>query len=333
MTSEASRPEYSVVVPVYESGRTVRELVERLRRVFDETLAAPWEVILVDDGSRSPETWTTCRDLAREDERVTAIRLMRNYGKPGAVLCGLEHVRGRWVVTIDDDLQQRPEDIPALVRHRDHDVVVANFTTRRHGALTALGSWIKSHFDRVILDLPCRMTPLKLFKAEVAQGMLRVRTPHPFIPALMSCVTSDFVPVTVRHEASRQQASRYTLGRRLGQFSNLLINNSSLLLRGLGVAGAAVGLGGFLYAASVVVRRLAGSPIQTGWPSLVVINLIFGGLILIALSIVGEYMVRILEGISEKPPYLVRTIVAAGARAAERSEPQVTPCPPGGETP
>ncbi len=302
-------PEYSVVVPVYESDRTVVELVRRLRLVFEGELEASYEVILVDDGSRSPATWATCERLAREESHVVALRLMRNYGKPAAVLCGLERARGRWIVTMDDDLQQRPEDVTALVSHRQHDVVVANFTSRRHGRLTVLTSWIKSHFDRIILGLPCKMSPLKLFKAEVAQGMLRIRTPHPFIPALLAHTTTDFVPVVVPHQASGHGKSRYTLRRRVRQFSNLLINNSSLLLRWFGGFGFLFSTSGFVFAMLVFFRKLFGStPPLPGWTSLMVLNLVFGGLILIALAIVGEYLIRILEGISDKPSYLVREI-------------------------
>ncbi len=302
---------------MYQSDSSVRELVARLRVVFDDVIDTSWEVILVDDGSSTTTTWPTCVELADEDSRVVAIRLMRNYGKPGAILCGLQHARGAWVITIDDDLQQRPEDIPKLIPHRHHDVVVANFTTRRHGFVTKLASDAKSRFDRLILNLPCRMSPLKLFKAEIAAGMLRVRTARPFIPALMAHVTTDFHEVRVRHEKSRLVGSRYTLRRRLSQFSNLLLNNSSLLLRGLGALGTAVALAGFGFAFWMVVRKLGGQRIDAGWTSLVVINLLFGGLMLIGLGIVGEYLIRILHGISDKPPYLVREIVAGRDRSGD----------------
>jgi len=257
------------------------------------------------------ETWPTCKRLASVHDEVIAVRLMRNYGKAGAVLCGLSRVRGSWVVTLDDDLQQRPEDIPRLAKLREHDVVVANFESSRHSHLRRLSSWIKGLFDRAILGVPCKMSPLKLFKAEVARGMLQIRTPHPFIPALMAHVTRDFVNISVPHEAGRQE-SRYTFSRRLRQFSNLLINNSNLLLRSLGGLGLVFGVGGLVYAVTVIVRRVTGVPIQSGWSSLVVINLVFGGLILIALSLIGEYLIRILEGTSEKPAFLVREVAGEG---------------------
>lgn len=305
-------PEYSVVVPVFESRDSIRLLVERLERMFVTDLSATFEVILVDDGSRSPATWATCEELAAARSWVRAIRLTRNFGKPSAVLCGLARAKGRWIVTIDDDLQQRPEDIPALAACREHDVVVAVYPRRRHGVGVRLASWIKSHFDRWILGLPCKMSPLKLIRAEVARAMLDVHATHPFIPALLAHVTSDFHPVRLDHAASVHGASRYTLRRRLRQFSNLVISNSSFLLRMIGGVGVGLSLGGFVFAAWVVVRKtLGGAPLLPGWASLVVINLVFGGLTLVALSIVGEYLIRIVDGVSHKPPFVVRSDTGA----------------------
>jgi hypothetical protein len=303
------RPRYSVVVPVYNSDRSVEELVERLENVFDRVLKATYEVILVDDGSASVTTWPTLRRLAEERPWVSSIRLMRNYGKASAILCGLTHMRGKWVVTIDDDLQQRPEDIPELIKYEDHDVVVGNFTTRRHDRFTVVTSRIKSCFDDLILGLPCKMSPLKLFKAEVAEGMLQIQTNRPFIPALMAHVTRDFVPVHVDHCSSRHGESRYSVFRRFQQFLNLLIGNSSFLLRVFGAIGFAVALVGFGSAIYVVARKILGYSILPGWASLVVINLVFGGFVLMGLSIIGEYLIRILEGSSRKPPYVIREMV------------------------
>lgn len=303
-------PEYSVVVPVFQSHDSVRELVERVRAVFHRDIGASFEIVLVDDGSPSPTTWRICEDLASQYSEVLAIRLMRNFGKAPAVLCGLAHSSGQWIVTIDDDLQQKPEDIPALIRHREHDVVVAEFGRKRHGLPVRLASWVKSRFDRAVLGVPCKMSPLKLIKAEVATGMLAIRTAHPFIPALLAHVTSDFHAVPVGHAVSRHGGSRYTWATRFRQFSNLLISNSSLLLRMVGMLGTACAAGGFIFAATVVVRKLVGgAPILPGWASLVVINLVFGGVTLIALAIVGEYLIRIVHGVSHRPTFFIRSVV------------------------
>ncbi len=306
---------YSVVVPVFESSHSIVELVERLRRVFEDILHSAYEIILVDDGSKSLESWVTIKRLASESKDIKGARLSRNYGKPSAVICGLGMVKGRWVITIDDDLQQRPEDIPTLVKYEDHDVVVANYTKRQHDRLTILTSWAKSKFDRIILGLPCKMSPLKLFKAEIAQAMLQIRPSRPFIPALMSHVTSDFYPVTVQHDISRHGKSRYSIRRRFRQFSNLIIGNSNLLLRWFGMVGVTTAMLGFVYGVYIVIRKLAGAPLSPGWASLVVINLVFGGFILIALGIIGEYLIRILEGSAQKPPYIVREVTGETKKA------------------
>ena len=159
---DTTRPRYSVVVPVYDSHGSVERMVDRTAAVFEGTVRHPYEIILVDDGSRAAQTWMTLKRLANQRPGViVAIRLTRNFGKASAVLCGLGRARGRWVITLDDDLQQRPEDIPKLIPHEDHDVVVANFEAASRPVRGA-SSWVKGQFDRVILGVPCRMSPLKL---------------------------------------------------------------------------------------------------------------------------------------------------------------------------
>ncbi len=302
------KPRYSVVVPVYESSQSVRKLVERLHTVFKEQVKKKFEIILVDDGSKNVETWETLESLSCSFGQVVAVKLMRNYGKAGAVLCGLSMARGDWIITIDDDLQQLPEDIPKLIEFEDHDVVVANFKDRKHGRFTVFTSWIKSHFDQAILKLPCKMSPLKLFKSEVARGMLSIHTARPFIPALMAYVTNDFISVSLEHDVSHHGKSRYSFKRRIKQFSNLLIGNSNLTLRAIGMLGMFAAISGFLYAFYIIIRRIFGTVNEPGWTTLVSINLLFGGLILVVLGIIGEYLIRILEGNSSMPAYIVREI-------------------------
>jgi glycosyltransferase involved in cell wall biosynthesis len=320
MSTNKTATRYSVVVPVYESDRSLVELVDRLQRVFTQQIVEPYEIILVDDGSRSSTTWQTCEQLAHTHAEVIAIRLMRNYGRPSAILCGLSRSRGHFVITIDDDLQQRPEDILTLIRYQSHDVVVANFHSRQHNILAVWGSWVKNAIDRLVLGVPCSMSPLLLFNAAVARGMLQIRTPYPHIPALLAAVTQDFAVVIVPHLESHHGKSRYTFARRIKQFSNLLINNSTLLLRGLGLLGGIGAISGLMGALILVGRRFSGIPVLPGWTSLMVLILLCAGLILLALGIIGEYLFRLLEGISNKPTYLVRSIVgeqAEGNRTVE----------------
>ena len=299
---------YSIVIPAFNSSKTLQELVRRFECLFENHINEEYEIIFVDDGSTNPLTWETLKSLAQKPA-VSAISLMRNYGKPGAIVCGLGHARGQWVLTIDDDLQQQPEDLVKLIDYRDHDVVVGVFGDKRHSFGVRQTSKLKSVFDRWILKVPCPMSPLKLIRAEVVQGMVAISTPRPFIPALISSVTQDIVPVPITHCVSQVGGSRYSYWRRFSQFSNLILGNSSVLLRGIGAIGAITAFSGFLFALYTLLRVAFGHAILPGWASLVIINLVFGGLILIALGINGEYLLRILENSSRKPAFLIRRLV------------------------
>ena len=301
-------PSVSIVVPVYESSHSLVELAQRVHAVFAKHPGATFEILLIDDGSRSPGTGETLRTLSAGYPGITVIRLTRNFGRIAAVLCGLKHARGQNIIIMDDDLQHRPEDIPALLEHRDHDIVVAQFPVRNHDALTILGSWIKSHFDRIILGLPCRISAFVSLRREVVEAMLQMTSPRPFLPALMASVTSDFHPIVLNHDASRHGRSRYSFMRRFVQFTNLLIGNSNLVLHAFGIIGGVVAATGFLAMFVIIFLKFSGRIAEAGWASLVVINLLFGGLILVALGIIGEYLLRILEGGTQKPTYVVRSI-------------------------
>ncbi len=311
MPTGEREPDYSVIVPVYQSAGSVAELVARLIRLFDETLRESFEILLIDDGSDNPETWPTLARLAAEDPRVRAFRLMRNYGKPAAVLCGLTQFAGNWAITIDDDLQQAPEDIAALIAHRDHDVVVAAYAgTKRHGPLMNAASRIKALFDAHVLRLPLRMTPLKLIRRPVVDRMLAMRAVRPYIPALLAHVTSDFVAVPLPHHPSKAGKSRYNFYRRLRQFSNLIISNSGFFARVWAVIGSILCLAGLALALGLAAAWLAGGAPGFGGVLLAALFAV-GGMILMALGVMGEYLIRLVELTSDRPPFVIRETARA----------------------
>lgn len=311
MSKTAKTPEYSVIVPVYQSDKTVVELVARTSRVFDETLKASFEILLIDDGSDNPDTWPTLEQLARENPNVRAIRLTRNFGKPSVILCGFHHVRGDWVVTIDDDLQQIPEDIPALAAHRDHDVVVARYPRLQFSWHVALTGRIKRMFDAKVLGLPVRMTPFRICRRSVIDAVLKMQAGRPYIPALLARVTSDFVDVPLEHHPSKVGPSRYNYWRRMRQFGNLIISYSGLFARVWGLIGGVSVVLGIL---AGLLTLLFADGATSFWGGLILSAIfLIGGLILMALGIVGEYLIRIVELTSKRPPYVVRDTIPPGS--------------------
>jgi len=304
----APAPAFSVVVPIFQSTDSVVELVARTTRLFDEVLNESFEILLVDDGSDLAQTWPMLVRLAKADPRVRAIRLMRNFGKPAAVLCGFSHARGQWIVTIDDDLQQNPEDIADLAKFRDHDVVVATYHDKKTSRALRLTSWLKGQFDMYLLRLPFRMTPLKLIKRQIIDEILKMHSGRPYIPALLAHCTSDFHPVPLQHQVSKAGKSRYNLYRRMRQFSNLIIGNSGFFARIWAIIGIGFTLAGGALLAGLLVALVFGA--GTIGLLLLAMLMLIGGMILMALGIVGEYLIRIVELTSLRAPFVVRQVVS-----------------------
>ncbi|MFC1695166.1 glycosyltransferase family 2 protein [Pseudomonadota bacterium] len=300
----------SIVIPVYKSTSTLVELADRIDRVFSELDSWTYEIIFVNDSPFAVETCKTLESLAAGNQRVTVIELMKNFGQQPATLCGIEHAKGDYVVTMDDDLQHAPEDIPKFLEKSSHDAVIARFRLKKHSLFKRMVSRIKGYFDYIILHKPrsLALSPFRMIKGSVARLMVMRNTPYPFIPALLFEITDDVVNVDAHHFPRKAGSTNYTFRKMLQVFSNLLINNSSLMLRLVGYLGSLIALIAFVAAVTIVVRKFALGFVVPGWPSTIVTILFFGGMILFTLGIVGEYLIRLIATTENRPTYYVRRI-------------------------
>jgi dolichol-phosphate mannosyltransferase/undecaprenyl-phosphate 4-deoxy-4-formamido-L-arabinose transferase len=300
----------SVVIPVYNST-VLDELVTRIHAVFASLRDFDYEVILVDDASSDPRVWPTLEDLGRRSDRVRAIQLTRNFGQQPATLCGLSSARGDVILTMDDDLQHLPEDIPKFLALTDWDIVIGQFDRSRQSAFRRLSSHAKGYFDRWILGKPkgLQMSAFRMLSRTVTDGVLSIRTPHPFLPALMFHVSQNVIGVRVGHSPRREGRSGYGFWKLLRVFSHLLISNSSLVLRVVGHLGVFFAAASFLVAVLVIYRKLADDIAVPGWTSLLVAQLLLGGLLLFSVGVVGEYLIRIIETSERRHTYFVRRAV------------------------
>jgi dolichol-phosphate mannosyltransferase/undecaprenyl-phosphate 4-deoxy-4-formamido-L-arabinose transferase len=296
----------SVVIPVYGSP-ALDALTARIEEVF-RGRPEDYEIVFVEDASPDESTWPALERLAGEREHVRAIQLSRNFGQHAATLCGLREARGDVMITLDDDLQHDPGDIPLLLAESDHDIVIAQFVEKRHPLHRRIGSAAKSFFDGIIFGKPkhVRLSSFRLLSRTVVDGMLSVRTPRPFIPALMFHVSRDVAGVTVRHSSRAGGRSGYTFRKLFRLFTDLVINNSSILLRASASVGLSISLISFVLAAVVIQRRLVHRVSVQGWASLFTALLLIGGLLLFSVGIVGEYLIRIIESSEGRPMYFVR---------------------------
>jgi dolichol-phosphate mannosyltransferase/undecaprenyl-phosphate 4-deoxy-4-formamido-L-arabinose transferase len=297
----------SLIVPVFNSVQSLPELTERVAAVLVGRAGESYELIFVDDASSDPETWPMLQTLAGQHVEVRAIQLMRNFGRTGAVLAGITAAKGRWLLTMDDDLQHRPEDIPELLCKRDHDVVLAQFSRKHHGLVARIGSRLTTWLEQLAIGMPPALShsPFLLIKSEIARQMLGIQTPSPFLPALYLAVTRDLVGVAA-HDPRHSGESTFSLARRIKNFSNLLINNSALMMRAVAFVGIVMATVSVGYGCYLLIGGVFGTASVPGWTSLMVVTLVIGGLILLSLGVIGEYLIRIIRGVESRPAFVVR---------------------------
>jgi glycosyltransferase involved in cell wall biosynthesis len=292
-------PSISVVVPVYRSARLLPALAERLRAAL-EGEGRPWEIVLVDDASPD-DSYRVLQQLRAGDGRLRIVQFARNQGQQHATLCGLNYARGSEVITIDDDLQSAPEEIPLLLaKLRDgHTAVIGRIRDKQHGWWRNAGSRAHQYLAGKIIGKP-RGLYLSSFRAlsrTAVDRIVRYKGAHPHISALLlkSVPPASVVNVEVSHAPRAEGASTYSLRKLVKTASFLLINHSYIPLRFMVGWGFALSLLSGLFAAYVVARVLFFGQSVPGWPSLSVLVSFLCGNILMALGVVGEYLGRLVE--------------------------------------
>ncbi len=292
-------PSISVVVPVFRSAPLLPALVQRLKTALDGE-RRPWEIVLVDDASPD-DSYAVMQQLRAADARVRIVQFARNQGQQHASLCGLHYARGDEVVTIDDDLQNPPEEIPRLLAklREGHAAVIGRITDKKHGWWRNAGSWLHQYLAERIIAKP-RGLYLSSFRALsrlAVDRIVRYKGAHPHISALLlkSVPLAAIVNVDVDHAPRAIGGSTYSLRKLLKTASFLLINHSYIPLRFMTVWGFVLSVLSVLFAAYVVARVLFFGELAPGWPSLSVLIAFLCGNILMALGIVGEYLGRLVE--------------------------------------
>ncbi|BBK33320.1 undecaprenyl-phosphate 4-deoxy-4-formamido-L-arabinose transferase [Stella humosa] len=308
----------SIVVPVYNGAASVGELVEALS---DLAVPGGLEIVLVNDGSPD-DSLAVCRRLL-ETARVPLVVVdhARNFGEHNAVMTGLRHAGGRYILTMDDDLQNPPEEVLRILEHaqkNELDVVYTYYETKEHALWRNLGSRFTNWCADRLLDKPkgLYLSSFRCMSRFAAQAIGRYDGPFPYVDGLLLQVTKRIGRIQVRHLPRAVGRSNYTLRRLVRLWMNMFLNFSVMPLRAATLLGLGFSALGGLAGLVVIVEALINQP-PAGWASLMAATLLVSGVQLVMLGMIGEYLGRLFLTVNRKPQGIVRTVYRNGAEAGE----------------
>jgi glycosyltransferase involved in cell wall biosynthesis len=313
----------SIVIPVYNSARTLEQLHARLTAALG-ALGQSYEIILIDDGSRD-DSWAGLEALRSIDPaHVVAVQLMRNFGQHNALMCGLSMARGAHILTMDDDLQNPPEEIPKMLSHIERngfDLVYGCPNDRKHAGWRNLGSAIVWQFYRTVFRHPVMPTPFRVMRHQLAKSVMFYDLNFTYLDGLLAWCSSRIGAVEVEHHARVVGKSNYSISKLLGLALNLYTNFSLLPLQIVSGIGLVTAFSGFVLGAYFLVQYFVSNILVPGFASTIIAVLILGGTQLLALGVIGEYLGRLHLNVNRKPQYVVRQRKAGVAPAARVEAP------------
>jgi glycosyltransferase involved in cell wall biosynthesis len=298
---------YSVVIPVFNSEGIVGRTIDRIVEVF-EGAGLSYELILVNDGSRDG-SWAVISERARTGRHITAVNLLQNYGQHQANLAGLRESTGDYVITMDDDLQNPPDQALVLIDEAMHgwDVVFGRFEAKKAAGYRKIGSKMISLINRRVFAQPpgLAVSNFRILRRDVVDRICESRTAHPYLTGQALMYSSNRTDVLVRHEPREVGSSNYGITRILRLVFAILFSYSLFPLRAAALAGFAVATISFLLGAYYLVRSFFVDTPVAGWTTIAVLLSIFNGVTIALLSMLGEYVVRTLNAVSAQDTYHV----------------------------
>ncbi len=301
----------SVVIPVYRSAKTLNALVERLLRVLRDS-GKHYEIIFVDDGSPDNAWEVLCALQRSYPEYVVAIQLMRNYGQHNALMCGFRHTRGKYIITMDDDLQHPPEEIPNLleaIETKGFDLVYGSYNRKKHRAGRNISSTLINGFFKLVFQCRVAVTSFRIIRRELLESFFSYSLNFTYIDGLLAWNTQRIGQITVEHHPRVNGSSSYSLGKLLVLALNLFTNFSLLPLQLVSVWGFLTAAVGLVLGCYYLIYSLVSKEVVPGYASTIIAILVLGGVQLLSLGIIGEYLGRLHLNVNRKPQYVERHVL------------------------
>ena len=303
---------YSIIIPCYKSSHTIREVVTLTASEMEKLGKTPFEFVLVDDCSPDEgETLNVLRSLADEFDYVRIIELAQNAGQHNAVMAGLNYAEGDVLIAMDDDLQTHPSQLPKLFEAFDqgYDIVYGHYPDKHHGAFRNFGSWVNYTSVRILIGKPkdLKTSSFWIIKKFVRDYVIEYKSHYTHLQGLFLRTTRNIASVPVDHFDRGYGQSGYTFNKLLSLWSNIM-GYSIVPLRIATRTGVFFAILGLIGAIAIILKKLIHPTSAVGWYSIMVAIFFFSGLIMLFLGLIGEYLGRMFQNMSNNPQYVVRQV-------------------------
>lgn len=299
----------SFVIPCYGSEKTIATVTKEIEDTVAKRPEFDYEIILVNDCSKD-NVWLVIEDLCEKNPKIKGINLARNFGQQSALMAGYGRVTGDLIVSLDDDGQSPASDVFKLVDKllEGYDVVYAYYPERKHSTFRNFGSKVDKWMEQALVDRPkgLKSSSFHVMRRFIIEEVTRYQNSFTYLGGLVFRSTRNIASVPVEQRERLEGRSGYTLKKLLKLWINGFTAFSVKPLRistGMGVLTA---FAGFLFALVTIIRKIMNPAIQSGWSSLMSVTLILGGVILLMIGLVGEYVGRMYMCINQAPQYVIR---------------------------
>jgi len=307
---EQSKIHYSIIIPVYNSEKSLEELINRIECLFNE-LSLVYEIIMIDDCSVD-KSWDLLKQIHSINSKIKIIRLVKNFGQHNAILAGFNICKGKFIITLDDDLQHPPEEIPKLISkiNEGYFVVYGKYQPYNSNFIENFLSRFYQRLVHKILEIPDNLfiSSFVIYRRETVQNIISIKSSYPFLPAMAirSAPINKISNTDVIHQRRISGTSNYGLIKYFKYSLNLIVNYSSLPLIFVASFGVLLSIISICFGFWIIIQRLINPNYGImGWNSLMVAICFLGGAILMSMGIIGEYLRRILAETSYGQQYVI----------------------------
>ena len=302
----------SIVIPVYNDEEVLHELLRRVTPVAQNLAGPDYEIVLIDDGSRD-RSWPVILELKNSYESIVAVRLARNFGQQNSIAAGLSVAQGEYIVLMDSDLQDRPEDIPVLLdalKESNASMAIAQWISRKD---TGLKKFVSNLFFKVSdkitsIHIKPKLGIFRVMKRSVVEELKNFPEKTATTISLLYYIGSDYVAVPLKRDARFAGSSGYNLSKMLSLTFARIFSFSLFPIRLATYTGFAITLLSFIIGIILIIRRLMGL-VAPGWTSIIVLILFLFGLNFAFLGIIGEYLGKIFLETKQRPKYIISKIL------------------------